>query len=289
MARPDEHRRSLETQRLKPFEGRSAVLTGAASGLGRGLAEALARQGARVVVSDRDGGGAERVAGELIGRGLTAHPVTCDVTSPSQVQHLFDQAESLYGPVDYSFANAGFAMAGLAHELTTEHFQELLEVDLIGVIRCCQTVYPRMVARGRGHLVNTASLAGLVGFPGLLPYSTAKAAVVRYSLDLRVEASHYGVKVSALCPAFLQTRIFQACRTVNMDLGKVEGSVRVEALEPAVRALLRGVARNRAVVTYPWYSDLAWWVHRLSQRLAYPMSRFVFGRVRSNHRPDSRR
>lgn len=289
MARPGQHGRALEAQRVSPFAGRSAVLTGAASGLGRGLAEALAGQGARVVVSDRDGEGAERVAAELTRQGFTARALHCDVTSPAQVESLFDQAERFYGPVDYSFANAGFAMAGLAHELTTEHFQELLEVNLIGVIRCCQAIYPRMVARGAGHLVNTASLAGLVGFPGLLPYSTAKAAVVRYSLDLRVEASHYGVRVSALCPAFLQTRIFQACRSVNMDLGTVQGTVRVEPLEPAVRALLRGVARNRAVVTYPWYSDLAWWVHRLSQGLADPLSRYVFRRVRRNHRPDSRR
>lgn len=246
----------------------------------------MAAEGARVVVSDRDGPGAEVVAAAILRAGGEAHPVACDVSSPSQVEFLYAQAQARYGRLDYSFANAGFALAGMAHELTAEHFEEVLAVDVTGAVRCTQTAYRRMREQGGGHLVNTASLAGLVGFPGMLPYSTAKAAVVRYSLDLRQEARVYGVKVIALCPAFLQTRLFEACRTVNLDIQQVKRALPlpIEQLQPAVRALLRGVDRNQAIVTYPWYATALWWLSRASLTVAQPLTQLILKSVQSGTR-----
>ncbi len=257
---------------MSRWQGKTAIITGAASGLGRALAETLAARGARVVVSDLNGPGAEQVARAIGGRA-----VTCDVTSPEQVAQLYASVDRL----DYSFANAGFAMAGMAHDLTTEHFEELLAVDLTGAIRCTQTAYRRMREQGSGHLVTTASLAGLVGFPGMLPYSTAKAALVRYSLDLRVEASLCGVKVTTLCPAFLHTGIFESARMINLDSAGIRSNLPmpIEAVEPAVVALLRGVERNRAVVTYPWYSGVLWWLHRFSPGVLQLLSRLILRSV----------
>lgn len=274
---------------MSRYLGKTVVITGAASGLGRGLAQEMARHGARVVVSDLNVPLAEEVAAELTGQGLQACSHACNVGQPEEVEDLFEQAERRFGPVDYAFANAGFAMAGMAHELTPEHFDELFEVNLMGVVRCCQSAYRRMRPRRRGHIVTTASLAGLVGLPGMLPYSTSKAAVVRYSLDLRLEARQHGVRVTTLCPAFLNTGIFSACRTVNLDIERLQGGLPlpISPLQPAVRALLRGIDRNQAVVTYPRHATFLWWLNRFSPSLGQPLAEYLLKHISSARREDS--
>ncbi|MCE7873494.1 SDR family oxidoreductase [bacterium CPR1] len=273
---------------MSRYQGKTVVITGAASGLGRGLAEEMAGHGARVMVSDLDAPLAETVAAELTGRGLQVCPHACNVRQAEEVEDLFEQAERRFGPVDYAFANAGFALAGMAHELTAEHFDDLFEVNLMGVVRCCQTAYRRMRPRRSGHIVTTASLAGLVGLPGMLAYSTSKAAVVRYSLDLRLEAGQHGVKVTTLCPAFLSTGLFSACRTVNLDIEHLQGRLPlpISPLQPAVRALLRGIDRNQAVVTYPRHATFLWWLNRFSPSLGQPLSVYLLKHIQSARRED---
>ncbi|GMU57216.1 MAG: putative oxidoreductase [Candidatus Xenobia bacterium] len=274
---------------MSRYQGKTVVITGAASGLGRGLAEEMAAHGARVVVSDRNVSLAEEVVAGLTGRGLQACSQACDVRRQDEVEELFAQAETRFGPVDYAFANAGFALAGMAHELTPEHFHDLFEVNLMGVVRCCQAAYRRMRPRRSGHIVTTASLAGLSGLPGMLPYSTSKAAVVRYSLDLRLEARPHGVKVTTLCPAFLSTGIFSACRTVNLDIERLQGRLPlpISPLQPAVRALLRGIDRNLAVVTYPRHATFLWWLNRISPSLGQPLAEYLLKHILSARREDS--
>jgi len=185
---------------------RVAIVTGAASGIGRALAGALVTRGDTVVVVDIDGAGAERAAGELARRGPgTATPAVVDVRDAGTVQALVDQVRDRHGRLDVMVNNAGIGVGGEASELTLAHWERVIDVNLRGVVHGVHAAYPVMIAQRSGHIVNTASLAGLVPSPWLTPYAMTKHAVVGLSLSLRAEAAAHGVRVTAVCPGVVDT------------------------------------------------------------------------------------
>ncbi|MGH3257025.1 MAG: SDR family oxidoreductase, partial [Streptosporangiaceae bacterium] len=187
---------------------RIAIITGAASGIGQALASALVVRGDTVVVADIDGGGAERVAGELAQRGPgTAQPAVVDVRDAGAVQALVDQTRDRHGRLDVMVNNAGIGVGGEAHDLLLAHWDRAIDVNLRGVVHGVQAAYLVMVEQGSGHIVNTASLAGLLPTPGMTPYAMTKHAVVGLSLSLRAEAAGYGVRVTVVCPGVVDTPI----------------------------------------------------------------------------------
>jgi NAD(P)-dependent dehydrogenase (short-subunit alcohol dehydrogenase family) len=187
---------------------RIAIITGAASGIGQALASALVARGDTVVVADIDGDGAERAAGELARGGPgAARPTVVDVRDAGAVQALVDQTRGQYGRLDVMVNNAGVAVGGEASELLLAHWDRVIDVNLRGVVHGVQAAYPVMIGQRSGHIVNTASLAGLLPSPGLTPYAMTKHAVVGLSLSLRAEAAGYGVRVTAVCPGVVDTPI----------------------------------------------------------------------------------
>jgi NAD(P)-dependent dehydrogenase (short-subunit alcohol dehydrogenase family) len=186
----------------QPFEGKVAIVTGGGSGIGEAVCWELARRGAHVVVADIDAEAAERVA-KLIG----AEARRVDVSTEADVQGLVVDTVAAHERLDYMFNNAGIGIGGDARDLTSEHWRRVLDVDLNGVLYGTLVAYKVMARQGYGHIVNTASAAGLL--PHLLnaPYSTAKHAVVGLSRSLRLEGADLGVKVSVVCPGFVRTNI----------------------------------------------------------------------------------
>lgn len=190
--------------------GRVAVITGAASGIGRGLAEHAAAQGLRLLLSDVDGVRLEALCVELRAAGAEALAYVADVSDPLQVDQLRDVALAQFGGVDLLFNNAGVMQTGLCWEISAAQWQRMLDVNLKGVINGIRSFVPLLLQQGRpAHVINTASLAGLVSSPLMGPYNVTKQAVVALSETLHYELQMLGspVSVSVLCPGPVASEI----------------------------------------------------------------------------------
>jgi NAD(P)-dependent dehydrogenase (short-subunit alcohol dehydrogenase family) len=190
----------------RPASARRRVLiTGAGSGFGLALAQRYARHGDVMACVDRDLPRAQAAAAGLPGEGHLA--LQADVGDDGSMQALHAQIMAAWGGVDLLFNNAGIASAGALIDTTMDEWRQVLDIDLLGVVRGCRLFLPDMLAAGSGRIVNTASFAGLAGAPGLMSYGVAKAGVVALSEQLRAELHGSGVGVSVICPAFFRTNL----------------------------------------------------------------------------------
>ncbi|SEG94625.1 NADP-dependent 3-hydroxy acid dehydrogenase YdfG [Thermomonospora echinospora] len=269
-----------------------AIVTGGASGIGRAIATALVARGDTVIVTDINAPGAESVAERLntLGRGR-ALAEGLDVTDAEAVATLYKKVHAEHGRLDLVFNNAGIAIGGLAEELTLDHWNRAIDINLKGVVHGVQAAYPLMLEQRSGHIVNTASLAGLVPMPMGIPYTATKHAVVGLSLGLRAEAASAGVKVSVVCPGFVDTPLLA---NINPGLpetpmsGDGRAQIKKQAggfytVERLARDVLRGVARNEALIVAPATGRTAWRGMRLSPKLAVRAAQFAATRYRREH------
>ena len=166
---------------MTQFQNKVAVITGGASGIGQALCEELARRGAAVVVADIDSQRAQQVASAIAGQGGRAESAEVDVADAKQMEKLVAQMVSRHGRLDYFFNNAAIGVVGELRDLAPEHWRRLVDVNLLGVVHGTMAAYTVMVRQGSGHIVNVASLAGLMPTPVMTPYSASKWAVVGFS------------------------------------------------------------------------------------------------------------
>ena len=251
---------------------RIAIITGAASGIGQALASALVTRGDTVVLADIDGDGAERVAGELARRGPgAATPAVVDVRDAGAVQALVNQVRGKNGRLDVMVNNAGIGVGGDAGELLLAHWDRVIDVNLRGVVHGVHAAYPVMIAQRSGHIVNTASLAGLLPSPWLTPYAMTKHAVVGLSLSLRAEAATYGVRVTAVCPGVVDTPILDKGGPDDLPKSALSGHTRefFRQVQPRfysadrlAQDIVQGIDRNVALVIAPASARVAWYLWR---------------------------
>ena len=188
------------------------------------------------------------------------------------VERLVGETLQTHGRLDYLFNNAGLAVGGEAHLYQREDWQLVLAVNLHGVVNGVQAAYPVMRTQGYGHIVNTASMAGLCPAPMAVSYAATKHAVVGLSTSLRIEAAEAGLRVSVLCPGFIRTPILRGGGKYGKDLRQLSPEQqdrlieRSRPMDPAdfARRALNAVARNRAIIIVPGGWKLLWWLNRLS-------------------------
>ena len=189
------------------FNDRVAVITGGASGIGLGLASKLADEGMKIVLADIESGALERASESLRSSGADVLGVQCDVSDKAQVEALAITAYEHFGNVHFLANNAGVVSRHKAWE-APDDWDWVLGIDLMGVIYDVQSFVPRMLARGEpGHIMNTASTAGLLAFPGIASYNVAKRGVVALSETLHHEFTKTALYVSVLCPGIVDTNI----------------------------------------------------------------------------------
>ena len=257
---------------MEPFQDKIAIVTGGASGIGRELCHQLAARGAAaVVVADRNLAGAQETAGRIVADGGQARAVQVDVTQAEAVQQLVDETVAEFGRLDYMFNNAGIALVGDMRDTTLTHWQQIVDVNLWGIVHGSTCAYEVMAGQGFGHIVNTSSMTGLAPAAVSTAYAASKHAVVGLSTSLRAEAANLGVKVSVACPAIVRTPILESTIKVSKlqegsaypDLAAY-GSI---AAERCARIILRGVARNKAIIPAGTVARLVWLLNRLAPSL----------------------
>ena len=214
---------SATGDRQLELDGRVAVITGAASGLGAAMAHRFAAARMRLVLADIEHAPLERLAGELTDGGTDVHTMVVDVRDGASVAALADLAYARCGAVHVLCNNAGVAAGGRAWEMTEADWSWVLGVDLWGVIHGVRAFVPRMIAGGEpGHVVNTGSMTSLLAVPGLAAYGAAKSAVASLSesLSLDLEAEGADIGVSVLCPGYVETRIRDSARNRPDDVAE---------------------------------------------------------------------
>ncbi len=215
---------------MSDWRGRVALVTGAGSGIGRATALAFAKQGLRVVVADVAVEGGNETARRIRTEGGEATFVETDVSRSADVQSLVRQAVERYGRLDCAFNNAGVEgeMASTL-DCTEANWDRTLSIDLKGVWLCMKHELPRMLERGRGAIVNCASVAGLVGFPQLPAYTASKHGVVGLTRTAALENAKTGIRVNAVCPGVIQTPMVER-------LEREQPEMNIAAGEPIGRA-----------------------------------------------------
>lgn len=247
------------------YRDQVCIITGGASGLGRAIGIRLAAAGAMVMLADIDLVALAEAAAGMAG---TVETMQVDVTDPAAVAALVEASLARFGRIDYFFNNAGTAVIGEIRDLTLEQWRRVIELNLFGEIHGIHAVYPVMIRQGFGHIVNTASGFGMAPGPLNSPYVAAKFGVFGLSHALAAEGRAFGVKVSIVCPGYLDTPMVSASRPINADAAAVRALLPpLVPIDKAARIVLDGVARNKRVIAFPAYVGVLAFLHRFAPAL----------------------
>lgn len=271
---------------IRIFDGATAIVTGGASGIGRALAQELAKRGCEVVLADLQIELAEEVASAIHASGGKAKAVKIDVTDFPSMEHLVQETVKRTGRLDYVFNNAGISIRGDVNRFGIEDWNQIVDINLRGVINGIQATYQIMMKQGFGHIINTASMGGLIVDPGNVAYTTTKHAVVGLSKSLRAEAAQMGVRVSVLCPGAVRTPILEGGRygKILIDISPEQIRQLWEKFKPMppnifAKKALDSVAKNKAIIIVPSWWKLFWWIDRLSPSLGILLAQKSFRKV----------
>jgi NAD(P)-dependent dehydrogenase (short-subunit alcohol dehydrogenase family) len=263
--------------------GKQALVTGAGSGIGAALTRALTAAGADVLCTDVDAEAAERTASEAPAPGK-ARSTRLDVTDAASVQATVDDVVSRAGRLDLMFNNAGIVWGGDTELLDLDQWNAIIDVNIRGVVHGVAAAYPVMIHQGHGHIVNTASLAGLVPAARLTSYAMTKHAVVGMSLALRSEAAAHGVGVLVVCPGAVETPILDKGAVGDFE-GRsffLTGQRSQTGYDPdrLARDVLRAIERNQAMIVVPKSAYAGWLFARLAPNLMQRASARMLARRR---------
>lgn len=268
--------------------GKVAFVTGGASGIGAALTTELVGGGAEVWIADRQIGPAREFAQRLNSGGGKAHAIELDVRDYPSFERAGAEAVQQSGRIDFLFNNAGIGVAGEVDKYTLDDWNDVFDVNLRGVVHGIQAVYPIMIRQHSGHIVNTASMAGLMTTAGQASYTATKHAVVALSKTLCLEAERHGVRVSVLCPGVIRTPILtggkygrtEMAGISNEEILKMWERLHPLAPEEFAKRALRAVLRGDAIIVVPAWWKAFWYLERLSPALSMRAAKSMLKRAR---------
>ncbi|HEY6779965.1 MAG TPA: SDR family oxidoreductase [Thermoleophilaceae bacterium] len=256
---------------IASLDGRRCLITGAASGIGRATALAASARGGRVLLTDVNAEGLERVAAELrAAGGIVDHVEAADVTDHEAIARLADTIHGSQGSVDVVMNIAGISTWGAIERLEHHHWQRVIDVNLMGPIHVLESFVPAMIAAGRGgHVVNVSSAAGLFGLPWHAPYSASKFGLRGVSEVLRFDLRRHGIGVSLVCPGAVKTPLVGTVTIVGVDRGDPAVAKLIERFERhavspehVATKIVEGIERNRYLVFTSRDIRVGYWFQR---------------------------
>ncbi len=263
------------------LSGRVAAVTGAASGIGRETALALARRGADLAVCDVDEAGLKETAEQIRQLGCRVLQSRVDVSSAEQMRGFAEQTYAELGRVDVLVNNAGIAVAGFFVEVPLAEWDTILGINLKGVVNGCYFFVPRMIEAGTGgHVVNIASMAGFVASPGMTAYATTKFGVIGFSEALRGELVDRGIGVTAVCPGVINTPIVHSEHMYGSSATPENREKAIQLFQRrnygpdrVARGILKAIQKNRAVAPISPEAWAGYWIKRLFPWLVAALGR----------------
>jgi len=251
---------------VKQFKDKTAIVTGGAAGIGRGLCEELASSGAKVIIADINLENAEQTANAIKAGGGRAQAKQLDVTKAEAIQNLIEETVKEHGQLDYMINNAGIGLMGEVRDMELDQYRSLVDVNLMGIFYGCRAAYSVMIKQGFGHIVNVGSITGLFTFPIQTAYSATKHAVQSFTMGLRAEAAALGIKASVICPMNIKSDMVEGSMTVvGINDKNWFSTLPVKWMDAneAARKMLKGVAKNKGVIIVPSKARIFWWFYRL--------------------------
>jgi NAD(P)-dependent dehydrogenase (short-subunit alcohol dehydrogenase family) len=236
---------------MPPFRDKTALIFGAAQGIGRAVALEFARRGARLAIADINFGGAEETAAAIVAAGGKAIVLQCDVAREESVRAAAEETESRLGDLDIVMNNVGVILNGNPEDIPTAEWRRIMDLNFFSAIHSNQVALPKMIARGSGYIVNTASFAGLYPYAAnRIPYAAAKAAVVAMSESLALYLQPKGVRVSCFCPGPVETGVMNSMKTWSSNVAfRGPGSqYEVTTAEEAAVTLANGMRDGRVLI-----------------------------------------
>jgi NAD(P)-dependent dehydrogenase (short-subunit alcohol dehydrogenase family) len=238
------------------------VITGGASGLGKALAVKFAERGHHVCIADMNDQRATEAIEQLKQHGVDTFHQHCDVRQLDDLQAVANLVAKRWGGIDVMINNAGVAAGGPFDWVSTEDWQWVMDINFFGVLRGCQAVVPLMKTQGCGHIVNIASMAGLLNPPGMSNYNVSKAAVVSLSETLVAELQPYGIGVTCVCPSFFKTNLGESMRspdkTTASKMEKLMDSSSELSAEDIAGLIFQAVENNEFLLLPHEKARMAW-------------------------------
>ncbi|MEX0610787.1 MAG: SDR family NAD(P)-dependent oxidoreductase, partial [Pirellulales bacterium] len=250
---------------MREIRGKWALVTGAASGIGRAIALRLAREGSHLFLLDIDETGLASVVEEAQQLGVQVVGRRCDVAEPREVSAAVAEVLARCGGVDILVNNAGITYYGRTDRMSAEHWDRLMRVNLLAHIQFTRELLPSLLERRETHVLNVCSVLGLIGMPKVTAYCTSKFAMVGFSESLRNEFGRQGLGVTALCPGFVSTNLFtNAPLEESVDEQKLPPRLICTTPESVAKAAIKAIYRNRRLVVMEPFA-----------RLMYALKRFA--------------
>ncbi|WP_317932363.1 SDR family oxidoreductase [Halioxenophilus sp. WMMB6] len=259
------------------IQGSKAFVVGAAGGIGRALALEFSRRGAEVAAADIDAAGAEQTAQQITERGGRAIALQCNLADQQSLANAVAEAEAFLGEIDISANVVGVLLSGNAEDIPLAEWERIFQINFFGAARLTELMLPRMLARGKGYLVNTASVAGLYPFAiTRIPYAASKAALISMTQNLAIYLKPKGISVSCLCPGPTATPIGEKSTTWT-EGAPVVGPGRAYTLktaQQAAQAFCDGMELQRVIIPSEEAPTLAY-----MQRYANSPDNFIYERI----------
>ncbi len=264
------------------FKTKTVVVTGAGSGFGRGLSLCFSSLGWKVAVSDINIERAEesmQLVNEAGGQGMA---IPCDVTKPEEVQKLADAVLSQWGTVDVIVNNAGVPVVGFMEKISLEDWKYEIDLMLMAVVYGCRTFIPVFKKQGRGHIVNTASAAGIVSLPEMAPYNVTKAGVIALSETLRAELKGSNIGVTVVCPTFFKTNLMDKMRVTDEHQANMARAFfdkfSFGTIDSVCRSTMKAIRKNRLYAVPQPDAKLFWFMKRMTPNTFYSVNSFLYSK-----------
>jgi short-subunit dehydrogenase len=250
---------------MREIRGKWALVTGAASGIGRAIALRLAREGAHLYVVDIDEARLAETADEALRHGVQVVTRRCDMSEPREVSACVAEILTRTGGVDILVNNAGITYYGKTDRMSAEHWDKLMRVNLLSHVQFTRELLPSLLARPEAHVLNVCSVLGLIGMPKVTAYCTSKFAMVGFSESLRNEFGRQGLGVTAMCPGFVSTNLFtSAPLEESIEEHKLPPRIICTTPERVANAAIKAIYRNRRLVTVEPIARLMYTVKRFA-------------------------